>query len=314
MQETELNPVTGVFVAVFDNVWLVVVHFFAVSFVSIKTIIIGAADVLSVFNIDSPEDLVLWLLSVSSVVFILSKLGWMPARISRAINRNQKQEISAALKQLGIKEDEVRSRFRAAKMRPWKSGEVSRSNADTFLEVHKIKKKVFVGKTNPIEGDHFFDVMGATTNPNKALQAAQLLSGYIRTLSKEVEDVADFDYVATPKSGSPLLGYEFARLVEKPLLLHSLEPKYRSTEQENEAETFFDFDCEIVPGKRVLIVDDSSTGGRKVAKLAKNLRDLRLEVNYCVVLFEPMSKEAAGQNAAAVLNGAGVILHSVCKK
>jgi orotate phosphoribosyltransferase len=66
-------------------------------------------------------------------------------------------------------------------------------------------------------------------------------------------------------------------------------------------------------GSRGLIVDDSSTGGGKAARLIKDLRNSGWEVSDFLVVFEPQLKVGTGQNAAARLGPQGVTLHSIVK-
>lgn len=271
--------------------------------------------VLSIFNINDPEDLVLWLLSASSVVFILSKLGWLPPKIDKAINRNQRSEIRTALELLGVNEAEIRSRFRSLKFQTTKEVKTVEESVTAFAMEHKKEMRVLVGSTQPVHENCFIDLMSASTSHKKAMRMATLIKTFIGQKSKEVnhKNITDFDYVATPKSGSPMLGYEFSRITDKPLLLHSMEEKYLREDNKIDPESHFDFDCEIVSGKKVLIVDDSSTGGRKMKRLVDDLKGLGLNVDYCVVLFEPQSKVKMQNNAANLLSTAGVSLVSVIK-
>lgn len=280
----------------------------------LKNTVISLGDLFSIFGISGPEDVVLWLLSMSSVVFILSKLGWLPARIDRAINRNQRAEISTALELIGVKEEEVRARFRSLKFQGVHSKDSISNRANVIVKNHESRKKVFVGHTNPAEGDSFVDLMGGSTVPAKAAQMASLLKAHIGTSSDvQLTNITDFDYVATPKSGSPFIGYEFSRITDKPLMLHSQEPKYKGADGSSEPLAHFDLNFEPKKGMSVLIVDDSSTGGRKVLKLIQDLKKLDLKVKYCAVIFEPQSKVGTQQNASKALSEQGVQLISIIK-
>ncbi|MGR3249998.1 MAG: hypothetical protein ACU0DH_13375 [Paracoccus sp. (in: a-proteobacteria)] len=280
-----------------------------------KQIILALIDLFSIFGISGPEDVVLWLLSVSSVVFILSKLGWLPERVDRAINRNQRSEISTALQLLGIKEQEVRSKFRKLNFQGSHSRESIVARAKDIIRAHETKKSILVGSTNPAFEKSFVDLMGGSTSHQKAVQMAALLKAFIGSVSADAskKNIPDFDYVATPKSGSPLIGYEFSKLVQKPLMLHSIEPKYKDADGKSNPIAHFDLNFVPNAGATVLIIDDSSTGGRKIQTLISDLKNLDLKVDHCIVIFEPQSKVGTKQNAAEVLSPVGVNLVSILK-
>jgi orotate phosphoribosyltransferase len=290
------------------------VSFIATEIIStIKEILQSLFNLLSIVNISGPEDVVLWLLSISSVVFILSKLGWLPGRIDRAINRNQRSEIKVALELLGVKEQEVRSKFRSMKFKTTHDEASVKKNADDLVKAHTASMQILVGRTHPAPQSSFVDLMGASTKANLAVRMATLIKTVLgsKLMEPQLKNLTDFDYVATPKSGSPLIGYEFSKLTEKPLLLHSMEPKYKNTDGSPNYLANFDLSFTPERGKSVLIVDDSSTGGRKIMKLIVDLRALDLRVDHCVVIFEPQSKVKIGQNARSRLAELDVNLISI---
>ena len=59
-------------------------------------------------------------------------------------------------------------------------------------------------------------------------------------------------------------------------------------------------------GKVVMLVDDSTTGGRKQIELAKKLRAAGAVVNVSLVLFEPRGKGARDK-----LSAEGITLHAI---
>ncbi len=59
-------------------------------------------------------------------------------------------------------------------------------------------------------------------------------------------------------------------------------------------------------GKRVLLVDDSTTGGRKQMELASALREAGASVENSLVLFEPQ-----GKGAREKLKQEGIELHAI---
>lgn len=155
--------------------------------------------------------------------------------------------------------------------------------------------------------------MGATCKPENAIQAAQLLSSHWRNLigAAGTQEIPDFDFVVAPKAGSPFIAYEFAKLHQKPLLLHNEQPKFQSDDVDFAA--LFDAAYKPKAGARALMVDDSTTGGRKAVDTIQHLRDAGFTVSDFLVVFEPLTKKAIGRNAAATLSAVDVRLHSIIK-
>jgi orotate phosphoribosyltransferase len=123
-----------------------------------------------------------------------------------------------------------------------------------------------------------------------------------RLLTDEVDP--DIQFVVTPKAGSPILGYEFARNLNLPFVIHSSEKKFATEPDEFSAH----FDCIPPPLEhgRGLIVDDSSTGGTKVLELIDDLRRFGYNTKDCLIVFEPQLKEARRK-----IREKGVRLHSI---
>ena len=160
------------------------------------------------------------------------------------------------------------------------------------LEKFKINKRMSVGHFRTTNLKYYYDLIGGTCDCEAAQYFANLLCTYWAknsVLSTTVKD-ADFDFVVTPKGGSPILGYEFSKLVKKPLVLHEESPRFKDSEED----VRYWFDCRIIPekGKKALIVDDSTTGGTMVSNTIEHLRKYGYLVSTCLVVFEPQAKNA----------------------
>jgi len=151
---------------------------------------------------------------------------------------------------------------------------------------------VDVGKTESSAFPEYINLMGATTDPATAVVFARALSSHLRALTRNCKlRTPKFDFIATPKEGSPILGYELAKLLCVPLILHPDELKFRSKERSIHAH--FDFSGEPPPPNSVgLVVDDSTTGGRKVATMVDQLRKNGYSVTDALVVFAPQGKGA----------------------
>lgn len=118
------------------------------------------------------------------------------------------------------------------------------------------------------------------------------MTSYWADIVENSQDVKNpvIDFVVTPKGGSPILGYEFSKLMNRPLVLHEEEARF-DCEKDDMRKWF---DCAVIPpkGSKALIVDDSTTGGRMVLKVIEDLRKYGYDVSECLVVFEPQNKDA----------------------
>jgi orotate phosphoribosyltransferase len=203
--------------------------------------------------------------------------------------RNKYDAVLTALQRMGVKftieEPERRqSIFQRGLERVGLSEPSYKALLRTMLENDTFNSEVRIGNSRHFESDKFIDVMGGSTSVNTSTSYAKLLNTHF--------DASGFDIIATPKSGSPILGYEFSRLVGKPLVLGTHE-KVVDFQGAIGLHNYLDFPKSLdLSGKKVLIVDDSTTGGRKMVELAKKLREGGAEVKTALVLFEPKGKGA----------------------
>lgn len=134
------------------------------------------------------------------------------------------------------------------------------------------------------------------------------MSSYWADVIEDASIVQDLhiDFIVTPKSGSPILGYEFSKLLKLPFVLHEDSDRFDCAQDDMRKR----FDCAEVPakGSRALIVDDSTTGGRMVLSAVEDLRKYGYDVSECLVVFEPCQKDARKK-----LQQQGIQLLSICK-
>ena len=160
------------------------------------------------------------------------------------------------------------------------------------LEFFKIDKLVSVGKIRQTELNYYIDLIGHTCDSSTAVAYARLLSSYwVDTIENtQLVKSPNIDFVVTPKGGSPILGYEFSKVINKPFVLHELTDRFKSEEDDMRKR----FNCSQIPekGQTALIVDDSTTGGRMVLSAIEDLRKYGYNVTDCLVVFEPQQKDA----------------------
>jgi len=230
---------------------------------------------------------VLFILGLSTFIFILEKTGFLPDSVVKYLVRKRLKEIIEVLNELGIRTEMHRRANLACEF----GGSTMHSATDTVkrvasdLKTVTIATNVTVGKTEVVNAATFIDLMGATTNRVTAVLFAKHLTTHWKNLLRSNQPVGSchFDFVATPKSGSPLLGYEFANLTEKPFALHLEEDKFGCAGKM--IQKTFDISFKPTVGMVALVVDDSCTGGRKVVNTIKALRDHGFIVKDCLVVF-----------------------------
>ena len=238
------------------------------------------------------EHTILIILSVSTLIGVLDYVGFLPKPLRRFFRLNRADDTFSLLKELNIDVDRYKRSNEKLHFPKDLSVEETEETTKTALEDYKINRGVGVGSKRTIEVPYYYDLMGATCKPEKAEYFAQLLSNYWNSEIDNGRKIADyeFDFVVTPKDGSPTLGYEFARLIERPFLLHESDARFSGFDKDMRSV----FNCETIPqeGSTALIVDDSTTGGTKVCKAISDLRKYKYKVHTCFVVFEPQTKDA----------------------
>lgn len=198
----------------------------------------------------------------------------------------------SALKEVGIDIEYYKARNKALTFPNSIEPAQIASATQSGLEKYKIQKQYAVGHRRPTTMKYYYDLIGGTCEPSTAEHFASLLSSFWASNSpcKDVIANADFDFVVTPKGGSPILGYEFAKLIKRPFVLHEEVARFR----DNNDDMRKWFNCNDIPpkGTTALIVDDSTTGGTMVSNTIDHLRDYGYVVHTCFVVFEPQIKDA----------------------
>lgn len=248
------------------------------------------------------------LLAVSSLLLVIEAIGLLPSRISKWLARNKLSHSLAILKEMGIEPKEVRKAYKRSRLRiliPFTSFPKELDNLLTQADLHRPVK---VGRTQLVPAKTFLDVMGHTTSPQYCGQAARVLAAFFREQGEAGKIDAEFDMVLGLKGGSPLLAYEFAKYVDRPLALHLATRKFES-DRDNDPNAVFDVMATSLEGKQLLLVDDSATGGTMAVKAIEAARRCGAEVSDMLVLFVPSEKDPA-----QVLQNVGVSLHPVRKE
>lgn len=244
--------------------------------------------------------IILVLLAISTLVQVMNWMGFLPPKLRKLLKLSQAEDTMEVLKNLGIDIDRYR-RINATVDLPIDYPQNIEKETKSKLEELKLDIKVSVGKHRATELDYYIDLIGHSCEPKCAELYARLLCTYwVQAIKNGIVKNPSIDFIVTPKEGSPILGYELSKLLEKPLLLHEREERFfckRNDMRKN-------FNCAKRPpkGSAALIVDDSTTGGRMVISAIKDLKRFGYYITDCLVVFEPQAKDARQKLAAEGVN------------
>ncbi|WP_221091069.1 phosphoribosyltransferase family protein [Deinococcus aquaedulcis] len=243
---------------------------------------------------------------ISTLLLLMEISGFMPKRMSNFFAERRTRQTIDTLNSLGFDTDSIkRANYYG------KSGFIPNSLDEKIiqgdLDSHKVEGEFWIGENDQQKFPYYIDLMGSLAIEGRALRYAQIMVQFIRrqTENRMLRNF-EYDFVACSKMSSPLLAYEISKILNKPLLLYSPEKKFKSPNDALKAD--FDTGVESISGKRVIIVDDSTTGGRKVMDVVKAIRKHNGEISDCFVIFEPI-----GKNASDKLLTEEVTLHSIVK-
>ena len=207
-----------------------------------------------------------------------------------AENPMLKEHTLAILQELGIDVPQVKRENHARSFKASVTANHFDDTVNSELDKITIHSRHEVGQYGIQELDYYIDLIGASCDPDTAVRFARLMSTFLRYNSANPSVISnpEFDFVVTPKGGSPILGYEFAKLCKKPFVLHENKDRIHGTT--NDMRKRFNFSGELPKNGTALIVDDSTTGGTMVIEAAKDLVEFGFKVNTCLVVFAPQVK------------------------
>ena len=257
--------------------------------------------------IDVLSTLVLVILGIGTLIQVLDMCGIIPSKLRDKLKLNRSQDTIDVLKEFGVNIEQYRKANILVGIPRDYSKEKLQEKTKQNLEELKIDKLVSVGKIRQTELNYYIDLIGHTCDPIVAQAYARLLSSYWADLIEKTQEIHSLhvDFVVTPKGGSPILGYEFAKLLNKPFVLHEDSDRFVSEEDDMRKR----FNCAKIPekGSIALIVDDSTTGGRMVIGVINDLRKYGYKVTECLVVFEPQQKDARQKLADKEVNLVSIV-------
>lgn len=205
------------------------------------------------------DTIVIILLGISTIIQICDMCGFLPGWIRKRFRINKSQDTLEVLKELGISTNMYKRKNAIVGIPRDYNQDNIQKDIEKKLKELTIDKKVSVGKIRKTELNYYIDLIGHSCSQECAQAYARILTSYWADIVENSQDVKNpvIDFVVTPKGGSPILGYEFSKLMNKPLVLHEEEARF-DCEKDDMRKWF---DCAVIPpkGSKALIVDDSTT-------------------------------------------------------
>ncbi|WP_097003945.1 phosphoribosyltransferase [Lacrimispora amygdalina] len=242
--------------------------------------------------LDLLNQIVLLILGLSTIAGILDYVGFLPKWLRGKLRLNRNDDTLSLLRELGVNIDQQKRMNQFISFPRDLHQQSLEETTNEALKRYTIKKNIAIGHNRFTEVDYYIDLIGATCDSEIAIYFARLLSTYWSITSFNGNDIknSEFDFVVSPKGGSPILGYEFAKLIGKQFIIHEEKERFRNHTDDFRSK----FNCKSIPekGKVALIVDDSTTGGMMVIETIKDLKKFGYNIYSCFVVFEPQHKDA----------------------
>lgn len=228
-------------------------------------------------------------------------LGW-PHFLVRILQRRRRREVEEVLETLGIPPPArltIASAIRSEQLARYND---PKNRCITLLRSCAKRGRFVVGAQNAIAFPYFVDVMSESLKAGRRDECAYIMISYLKAEGVSFEKV---DYIVGIKAGSPALALTVADKLSKPIALFRGAGQYKYNIGHPDPLALFDGSLE---GKKTaVIIDDSTTGGRKAFDCIDALRLLEIKVSEFWVLFEPLGKDTR----KALLELKGVTLRSV---
>lgn len=158
------------------------------------------------FN-DVVDDAISILVGLSAILVVAEALGFLPEWASRRLARKRLPQTLVVLREMGLDIDRVKRRNIAASLVEHTPTGDLQTRVQEALRSLTLEKAVDIGDTERVRAKSYIDLMGGTTDPATATMFAGHLESFWRRCILNHEADPEFDFVVTPKAGSPILGY-----------------------------------------------------------------------------------------------------------
>lgn len=213
-------------------------------------------------------------------------LGW-PHFLVKIVQKRRQREIAETLATLGISgsmQESLRIAIRAAQFARYND---PKDRCMKFLRSCTTPGNYVVGAVDAKAFSYFVDVMSECLTTDRSDECAYIMTSYLKA---EKVSLTDMDFVVGIKGGSPTIAVSLAEKLGKPVALFRGKNQYKYNAAQKKATALFD--GKLLTGKIAVIVDDSTTGGRKAFDCIEALRAAGVIVKEFRVMFEPLGKNA----------------------
>ena len=247
--------------------------------------------------------LILLVFLIYSSIFTISDLFPVKWKFFRKIKELRIEHTLEVLDALGIDTKRERTINKLSRITTYFKDQAElEKTVDDICKISTLELTANIGKVNPLTVKRFVNIMGNSVNSGFASQCAHIIT---QKLEYDKNKIQPFDFICTPKNGSPIIGYEVSKLLDIPLLLHKEQKEIEFKDPKKRLLKNFDGKLPEI-GMSALIVDDSTTTGSKMLKATFDLRKAGYKVSNAIIIFEPQGKDARKN-----LSNEGVVLSSI---
>jgi orotate phosphoribosyltransferase len=253
--------------------------------------------------------LIVFIIAASDVLDALYLyLSW-PKWLVRRMDRRRAEEVKKVIQELGIDRQLLKDSVQAAQINQrakslnrYSRPTDVRTRAMRLLSAVRLQGEFRIGRRFPKAFPDYIDAFTGAMDRAWAEEAVSVMLSHLQIVT--AGNLPPFSKIVGIKKGTPVLAWLAADRLRLPCVLHrgeDLKKPWGTAEHPTGC-----FDGELVKGDIVLLVDDSTTGGRLAMEAVEQIRQLGAIVEHFLVLFERVGKDARD-----LLQDQGIALHPV---
>jgi orotate phosphoribosyltransferase len=239
--------------------------------------------------------LIVFIIAASDVLDALYLyLSW-PKWLVRRMEGRRAEEVKKVIQELGIDRQLLKDSVQAARINQrakslnrYSRPTDVRTRAMRLLSTVRLQGEFRIGRRFPKAFPDYIDAFTGAMDRAWAEEAVSVMLSHLRIVT--TGNLPPFSKIVGIKKGTPVLAWLAADRLRLPCVLHrgeDLKKPWGTAEYPTGC-----FDGELVEGDIVLLVDDSTTGGRLAMEAVEQIRQLGAVVEHFLVLFERVGKDA----------------------
>ena len=221
-------------------------------------------------------------------------LGW-PKWLVRHYDKPREDEVRRVIDALGIDKRLLRTSVQAALVTErashsrYSDKDDITKRASRLIAQVRLRGEFKIGRRNKQPYPDYFDAFAGTMNKEWADEAVSIMVSYLRV---DIPSLPPFTKIVGIKHGTPVLAWLAADRLDLPCVLHRGKDASTAKPWGSTHEPTGHFDGKLTSDDVVLLVDDSTTGGRLALDAVEQIRELGATVGHLLVLFTPVGKDA----------------------